>query len=111
MTDAPETIWTTGNSQTGSWNDSDVRHCPGTEYTRADIAQAKIAELENALAAASGTIAAMRERATEIEAIVSWYGEQVHLFANDTTEKADEADVALDQDGGKRARAVLKPKP
>jgi hypothetical protein len=52
MTDAPETIWTTGNSQTGSWNDSDVRHCPGTEYTRTDISQARIAELEAALVTA-----------------------------------------------------------
>jgi hypothetical protein len=26
-----------------------VRHCPGTEYTRADVAQARIAQLEAAL--------------------------------------------------------------
>jgi hypothetical protein len=48
MTDAPETIWTTGNSQTGSWNNSDVRYCPGTKYTRTDISQARIAQLEEA---------------------------------------------------------------
>jgi hypothetical protein len=44
----------------------------------------------------------------ELEAVVKWYGEQVYLFANDTTEKADEAAVALDRDGGKRSRAALK---
>jgi hypothetical protein len=48
-------------------------------------------------------------RIAELEAVAKWYGEQVYLFANDTTEKADEAAVALDQDGGKRSRAALKP--
>jgi hypothetical protein len=48
-----------------------------------------------------------QDRIAELEAALTWYGAQVYLFANDTTEKADEADVALDQDGGKRARAAL----
>jgi hypothetical protein len=49
-----------------------------------------------------------RVRIAELEAVVDWYGEQVYLYANGTTEKAAEADVALDQDGGKRARETLK---
>ena len=53
-------------------------------------------------------IAEAQARIAVLEAVVAWYGEQVYLYANDTTEKADEADVALDQDGGKKARAALK---
>ena len=49
----------------------------------------------------------VQARIGDLEAALTWYGAQVYLFANDTTEKADEADVALDQDGGKRARAAL----
>jgi hypothetical protein len=52
-------------------------------------------------------IAANQARIAELEAVVAWYGEQVYIYANDTTERATEADVALDQDGGKRARAAL----
>jgi hypothetical protein len=99
MADVPDTIWAMA-SMDGKWSDG---HCTNVqpqvnditapfifEYTRTDISQARIAQLE---------------------AAVEWYGEQVYLFANDTTGKADEADVALDQDGGKRARAALKAKP
>jgi hypothetical protein len=55
MKDAPENIWTTGNKTTGSWNNTAIslRIAPEqTEYTRADIANARIAELEAALAEA-----------------------------------------------------------
>ena len=48
------------------------------------------------------------KRIVELEAVVAWYGDQVYLYANDTTERAADADVALDQDGGKKARAALK---
>ena len=54
MTDKPDRIWTTGNDHTGSWNIDDVTHCPGTDYTRADIHDAVMAErdaLANALRA------------------------------------------------------------
>jgi len=47
--DAPERIWTTGNHETGSWNDHCVRYAPQVEYIRADHAQA---ETEAAVAAA-----------------------------------------------------------
>ena len=59
----------------------------------------------------SGLMIDAQARIAQLEAALAWYGEQVYLYANDTTEKADEADVALDQDGGKRARAALKAKP
>jgi hypothetical protein len=52
-------------------------------------------------------VAASQARIAELEAVVAWYGEQVYIYANDTTERATEADVALDQDGGKRARAAF----
>jgi hypothetical protein len=81
MTDAPEKIWVHYEVETddATWSEypdtdgvADFKHYG--EYTRTDIAklaveilsahkrtsQAKIAELKNALAAASGTIAAMR---------------------------------------------------
>jgi hypothetical protein len=52
MTNAPENIWTTGNKKTGSWNNTAIslRIAPEqTKYTRTDIANARIAELEAAL--------------------------------------------------------------
>jgi hypothetical protein len=55
MTDAPEKIWATrGDAGTGCWNAERSRmliHMPDgweTEYTRTDIANAQIAELEAA---------------------------------------------------------------
>jgi hypothetical protein len=63
MTDAPETIWRWAVQNCGGfieYSDLPVISEHSTEYTRGDVAQAKIAELENALAAASGTIAEMR---------------------------------------------------
>jgi hypothetical protein len=55
MSDAPETIWATGNKTTGSWNHTplSLRIAPvQTAYTRTDISQARIAELEAALVTA-----------------------------------------------------------
>ena len=52
MSDVPEKIWATGNKTTGSWNHTplSLRIAPvQTEYTRTDIAQARIDELEEAL--------------------------------------------------------------
>jgi hypothetical protein len=52
MNDVPEKIWATGNKTTGSWNHTplSLRVAPlQTEYTRTDIAQARIDELEGAL--------------------------------------------------------------
>jgi hypothetical protein len=54
MTDAPNRIWATGNKTTGSWNHTplSLRIAPvQTEYVRADISQARIAELRAALTA------------------------------------------------------------
>jgi hypothetical protein len=55
MTDAPKKIWATrGDAGTGCWNAERSRmliHMPDgweTEYTRTDIANARIAELEAA---------------------------------------------------------------
>ena len=55
MNDAPEKIWATGNNTTGSWNHTplSLRIAPvQTEYTRTDIAQARIDELEDFIAKA-----------------------------------------------------------
>jgi hypothetical protein len=85
LSDAPETIWTTGNSQTGSWNNTDSKHVPVTAYTRTDISQARIAELEAAL---------------------EWYAAHVA----DCRKLGRDGDVArgkLDRDGGSKARAAL----
>ena len=42
MTDAPERIWATGNTNTGCWNDTSVAHhgVSEVEYVRADLARA-----------------------------------------------------------------------
>tara|TARA_R110000772_G_scaffold6483_3_gene22630 strand:+ start:1764 stop:2006 length:243 start_codon:yes stop_codon:yes gene_type:complete len=51
MTDAPEKIWaypTQSKSRIGIWR-SDDDLAVSTEYTRSDIAQARISELEDAL--------------------------------------------------------------
>ena len=92
MTDAPEKIWVHYEVETddATWSEypdtdgvADFKHYG--EYTRTDIAklaveilsahkrtsQAKIAELENALAAASGTIAAMRADVTTGQALIA----------------------------------------
>ena len=50
----------------------------------------------------------LRNRVSELSSTLAWYKEQVYIFANDTTEKADEAYNALEDDGGKKARTVLK---
>jgi hypothetical protein len=117
MTDAPETIWAAKSSisqATMWWNDNSAG---GVEYTRADVAQAKIAELENALAAASGTIAAMRADAAKgqariagLEAALEWYASHVA----DCRKQGRDGDVArakLDRDGGSKARVVLRVTP
>ena len=59
MTDAPEKIWATrGDTGTGSWNAEKSRmklHMPDDwqiEYTRSDIAQARISKLERIALAA-----------------------------------------------------------
>tara|TARA_R110002153_G_scaffold168520_1_gene321273 strand:- start:285 stop:563 length:279 start_codon:yes stop_codon:yes gene_type:complete len=52
MNDAPEKIWATGNKTTGSWNHTplSLRIAPlQTEYTRTDIADARIDYLEYTL--------------------------------------------------------------
>jgi hypothetical protein len=50
MTDAPETIWAGGKEPEWFFDDpSDHRDGGYAEYTRADISQARIAELEAAL--------------------------------------------------------------
>ena len=97
MTDAPTTIWTMA--------------------TDLIAAQAKIAELENALAAASGTIAAMREDAataqaktSQLNAALKWYAAHVA----DCRKLGLDGNVArgkLDRDGGSKARAALKVSP
>ena len=80
MTDAPEKIFATGSSTTGSWNHVPLsaRISPAqTEYTRTDVAEARIAELEAALltikdweAGPSGkTVAEMYMRAVACEAL------------------------------------------
>jgi hypothetical protein len=92
MTDAPEKVWATGNKTTGSWNHTplSLRIAPvQTEYTRTDISQARIADLEAAL---------------------EWYAAHVA----DCRKLGQVGDVArgkLDRDGGTKSREALKAKP
>ena len=98
MTDAPETIKAGLTAVRDGWYQrvnvkTGQRSFLMTEYTRTDTAQAKIAELENALAAASGTIAAMRadaaagqERIADLqgalEKIVTYTDAGIHNWPN-----------------------------
>jgi hypothetical protein len=87
MTDLPEKIWAYAGSfkmWRGHKTDRGQRQ---TEYTRTDVTEARIKELEAALA---------------------WYKEQVYFFANGTTVRANEAAIVLEEDGGKKARTDLK---
>ena len=54
MTDAPERIWTTGNTRTGSWNNESMARfgLPEVEYIRADLAKPTV-KPEDVLDAAS----------------------------------------------------------
>ena len=54
MTDAPERIWTTGNTHTGSWNKESIARfgLPEVEYIRADLAKPTV-KPEDVLDAAS----------------------------------------------------------
>jgi hypothetical protein len=93
MTDAPEKLWVEPDGETLIFHNgsSDLEELIATgclhEYTRTDMAQARIKELEAALA---------------------WYKEQVYFFANGTTVRANEAAIVLEEDGGKKAFAALK---
>ena len=111
MTDAPEKIWarvkatsyTIGtNREVGELRDwcegyatpEIAQTCGSTEYTRSDIAQARIDTLE---------------------AELSWYGEQARMSAvrriwhpRALFRRGHCQLQALSMDGGKRARAVLK---
>jgi hypothetical protein len=50
MTDAPETIWVTASVAIKHWMDiPSMNRAPRIVYTRADVAQARIAQLEAAL--------------------------------------------------------------
>lgn len=93
MTDAPEKLWVEPDGETliihnGS---SDLEALISTgylhEYTRTDTADARVKELEAALA---------------------WYKEQVYFFANGTTVRANEAAIVLEEDGGRKSCAALK---
>jgi hypothetical protein len=98
MNDAPEKIWAMASID-AKWSDAHAtNHQPYVnditapfifEYTRSDVAQARIAELEAAL---------------------TWYGEQARL-ARLIHSEGDEGRHAIDMDGGKRALAALEAKP
>ena len=89
MTNAPEKIWAyAGSFKMWRGHKTDKVHGVQTEYTRTDIADARIEELEAAL---------------------TWYGEQsrlcrlVHSGGNDGRHN-------LAYDGGKKAREALQAK-
>ena len=48
MSDAPERIWTTGNTLTGSWNNEAIERfgLPEVEYIRKDLAKPTVKPLE-----------------------------------------------------------------
>ena len=57
MTDAPETIWAGGREPEWFFDDpSDHRDGGYAEYTRTDISQARVAELEDAFKSAMGAL-------------------------------------------------------
>jgi hypothetical protein len=91
MTDAPETIWATPETKSDAGMVSDAyKGMPyATEYTRTDISQARIAQLEG---------------------VVKWYGEQARL-ARLIHSEGDEGRHAINMEGGSRSRAALKAKP
>ena len=63
MSEAPERIWTTGNTYTGSWNNESMARfgLPEVEYIRADIHEARVEDLENKLAKALGALQAFKD--------------------------------------------------
>ena len=85
MSDMPEEIWAIHVwIDDATWYECFV---PGTEkYIRADIHEARIKELEDAL---------------------SWYEQTVREFATATAQRAFQAELALDSDRGKTARDTL----
>jgi hypothetical protein len=96
MTDAPETIWVGSDichddfgPEPNIWKDEASSYETDIKYTRADVAQARIAELEG---------------------VVKWYGEQARL-ARLIHSEGDEGRHAIHMDGGSRSRAALKAKP
>jgi hypothetical protein len=91
MIDAPETIFADKEFGHNDWDAGTFCTVSdgGTEYTRADVAQARIAELEG---------------------VVRWYGEQARL-ARLIHSEGDEGRHAIHMDGGSRSRAALKAKP
>jgi hypothetical protein len=69
MTDAPEKIFATGSSTTGSWNHVPLsaRISPAQiEYTRTDIAEARIAELEAVLQFMPEVLASLKQTGQDI---------------------------------------------
>ena len=116
MTDAPETIWAWAKSQRSflAYEDKPPSPANPTEYTRTDIAQDKIDELDSALATVSSTIAAMLEdrkvtgqaKIDELKTTLEWYASHVA----DCRKLGRDGDVArgkLDRDGGSKARAAI----
>jgi hypothetical protein len=91
MTDAPEII-ILQPCFTHGWEFPDrVKYetSIAIKYTRTDISQARVAELEG---------------------VVKWYGEQARL-ARLIHSEGDEGRHAINMEGGSRSRAALKAKP
>jgi hypothetical protein len=85
MTDAPKKIWALSDRRK-HWQEQppqDGQHVwHWTEYTRTDISQARIAELEVALAAASGTITAMRENGANDEGMDEFWATEGSYYGS-----------------------------
>ena len=80
---APERVFMDPDMKFSEW---DKQYIYDVEYIRADIHEARIKELEDAL---------------------SWYEQTVREFATATAQRAFQAELALDSDRGKTARDTL----
>ena len=116
MTDAPERIWTTGNTRTGSWNNESMARfgLPEVEYIRKDLAKPTVKPLEwrdlseghstaCALFNAFYTIKRSRSGKSWMVTLVDRTGSTTLGFS----ENAEAAKEAAQDDYEKRALSVL----
>ena len=98
MTNAPENIWVDYASHTASWDDVSANKEYGcTEYTRADIAQARNAELEESNVALCAAVAYATQKFTrkglhiaELEAFASELLDMMDWWGTGTREVAEQ---------------------
>jgi hypothetical protein len=124
MTDAPATIWATGNKTTGSWNHTplSLRIAPvQTEYVRADIAASQFISVlpEAQFAAFAAAVDADVEspadtsqaRIAQLEAALECVLHYVNTSGEAAQKAANEIQDTPAIDAVVFARAALKAKP